>query len=74
MIDKIEENFNFIQILLSYGKIDISVINEYHIYKEYERLSDIKSKMLRYSEVAEILKISERTVMRAVNSMEKEIN
>lgn len=74
MIDKIEENFNFIQVLLSYGKIDVSVINEYHIYKEYEKTIDIKSKMQRYSIVADNLRISERTVMRAVNSMEKEIN
>lgn len=74
MIDKIEENFNFIQVLLSYGKIDVSVINEYHIYKEYEKTTEIKSKMQRYSIVADNLRISERTVMRAVNSMEKEIN
>lgn len=74
MIDKIEENFNFVQILFSNGKIDISVLNEYHIYKEYEKLSNIKSKMQRYSIVADNLRISEMTVRRAVYSMEKEIN
>ncbi len=74
MIDKIEENFNFVQILFSNGKIDISIINEYHIYKEYEKLSNIKSKMQRYSIVADNLRISEMTVRRAVYSMEKEIN
>jgi|GEM_PF-6509739 len=74
MIDKIEENFNFIQILFSHGKIDLSVMNEYHIYKEYEKTLSIKSKMMRYTVVAETLKISERTVMRAIDSMEKEIN
>ncbi len=74
MIDKIEENFNFVQILFSNGKIDISIINEYHIYKEYEKMSNIKSKMQRYSIVADNLRISEMTVRRAVYSMEKEIN
>jgi len=73
MIDKIEENFNFVQILLSNGKIDISVMNEYHIYKEYEKLKNIKSKMERYTIVSENLKVSEMTVRRAVYSMEKEI-
>lgn len=74
MIDFIEENYNIIQTLFSYGKVSQTLINEYHIYKEYQKLKDVDSKMLRYSIVSDLLRISEKSVTRAVSNMEKEVN
>lgn len=74
MIDFVEENYNIIQTLFSYGKVSQTLINEYHIYKEYQKLTDVQSKMLRYSIVSEMLKISDKSVIRAISNMEKEVN
>lgn len=74
MIDFVEENYNIIQTLFSYGKVSQTLINEYHIYKEYQKHDNIQSKMLRYSIVSEMLKISDKSVIRAINNMEKEVN
>lgn len=74
MIDFVEENYNIIQTLFSYGKVSQTLINEYHIYKEYEKLDDVQSKMMKYSIVSEMLKISDKSVIRAINNMEKEVN
>lgn len=74
MIDFVEENYNIIQTLFSYGKVSQTLINEYHIYKEYQKLTDVKSKMQKYSFVSELLNISERSVMYAIQNMEKEVN
>lgn len=74
MIDFVEENYNMIQTLFSHGKVSQTLINEYHIYKEFQKLDHIKSKMQKYSVVSELLRISERSVRYAVDNMEKEVN
>lgn len=74
MIDFVEENYNIIQTLFSYGKVSQTLINEYHIYKEFQKLENIKSKMEKYSIVSDLLKVSDKSVIRAVNNMEKEVN
>lgn len=74
MIDFIEENYNIIQTLFSYGKVSQTLINEYHIYKEYQKLEDVQSKMMKYSIISDMLRISDKSVIRAVNNMEKEVD
>jgi uncharacterized protein YktA (UPF0223 family) len=73
MIDFVEDNFNIIQILFSKGKVSHTLLNEYHIYQEFLKTKHIKSKMQRYSDVSETLNISERTVRKAVENMEREV-
>lgn len=73
MIDFVEENYNIIQTLFSYGKVSQTLINEYHIYKEYQKLENAQSKMLKYSIISDMLRISEKSVSRAVSNMEKEV-
>ena len=74
MIDFVEENYNIIQTLFSYGKVSQTLINEYHIYQEYVKLGHIKSKMERYEIVSMNLRISDKSVQRAIVNMEKEVN
>ena len=73
MIDFVEDNYNIIQTLFSYGKVSQTLINEYHIYKEYQNLDHVKSKMEKYSIISDLLKISDKSVIRAVSNMEKEV-
>lgn len=73
MIDFVEENYNIIQTLFRYGKVSQTLINEYHIYKEYQKLEDVQSKMMKYSIISDMLRISDKSVIRAVNNMEKEV-
>lgn len=74
MIDFVEENYNMIQTLFSHGKVSQTLINEYHIYKEFQKLDHIKSKMDKYASISISLGISERSVMYAITNMEKEVN
>lgn len=73
MIDFVESNFNVIQVLFSKGKVSHTLLNDYHIYQEFQKTKHIKSKMQRYSDIAEMLNISERSVRQAIENMEKEV-
>lgn len=73
IVEFVEDNYNVIQVLFGHGKISPTLINEYHIYQEYLKLSHIKSKMERYSIISDMLKISDKSVIRAVSNMEREV-
>ena len=74
VVDIIEKNIAVIKLLMKLGKVPISVMNDYDIYNMWLSYSHEKSQMKRYKIVANIFKVSDRTVIRAVNEMKKFVN
>jgi len=67
----IEKNEKQLLKLIRLGTLNGSLIVQYYIYKDYHDTRKITSKMQRYSIVAEKNRISERTVMKSIKEMEK---
>jgi len=68
----IETNYNEFKGFVKAGIISPTTLNNYNMYCQFCELNkDIKSKMLRFSIVADKNKVSEKTVIRAVREMQK---
>lgn len=71
--DYISKNMGVVKTLVKIGKMPLSVMNDYDIFKMWQCTEHEKSQMQRYKSVAKNFKVSERTVIRAVNEMKKNI-
>ena len=64
-------NMDFVDKLVKNGKMSLTVKQELDIYQYYQTTEG--KKMQRYSDTAEAMGVSERTVIRAINEMKKVI-
>lgn len=69
----VKENLQTIRRLTRAGIISGRVIRHYQIYTQYKDLQPGTNKMHRYHTVADNMRISSRSVMRAVSEMERNI-
>lgn len=69
--DYITKNYDVVDKLLKSGKVPVSLKTEYEIYQYFNTTGHLKSTMQRYTNTAEAMRVSERTVMRAVKEMRK---
>lgn len=68
----LQNNSEVVKTLSKNGLIPASVLTEWNIYIFYSGLT-AKSKMQKYQDTAEAMRVSEKTVRNAVKSMEKNI-
>lgn len=71
LADFITKNMDFFDKLVRAGKISLTVKQEIDIYQYW--LTTSGGKMQRYTDTAEAMGVSERTVIRAVKEMKKVI-
>lgn len=70
----IEENMDDLKKLHKIGIVSCNLITNYSIYSYFKSLNPQEEKMTRYTFTAEAMKVSERSVMRAVKEMESAMN
>lgn len=71
VIDTVKQNLPVIKELFQIGKISGTVLNEVKIYDSYNNAKG--GKMERYNKVAEDMRVSEKTVIRVVKDMERDV-
>lgn len=72
----VEDHITELKNLQKLGIVSSTLIANFHIYSYYKSLNPAKvpQKMNRYTFTAEAMKVSERSVMRAIKEMEKTMN
>jgi len=73
LADYITKNITVIKTLVKVGKMPLSVMQDYEMFRMWQKTASEKSQMQRYKIVAKSSKVSERTVIRAVSEMKKNI-
>jgi hypothetical protein len=73
VIDVLEQNMGTIELLVKITKMPLSIINDYQMYVFFKSIDFEKRQMKKYAIVAEKFKVSQRTVIRAINEMNKKI-
>jgi len=71
--DYLSKNMGVVKTLVKIGKMPLSVMSDYDIFRSWQATEYEKSQMQRYKTVAKNFKVSERTVIRAVSEMKKNI-
>ena len=71
VVDVIEKNMPIIKELVSIGRMPLSTLTDYDIYRLYKSIDYESAQMKRYQIVASSFKVSVNTVRRAIVSMEK---
>jgi len=71
VVDVIEKNMPIIKELVSIGRMPLSTLTDYDIYRLYKSIDYERAQMKRYQIVASSFKVSVNTVRRAIVSMEK---
>jgi len=71
--DYISKNMGVVKTLVKIGKLPLSVMNDYDMFKMWQGTEHEKSQMQRYKTVAKTFKVSDRSVIRAVSEMKKNI-
>lgn len=71
--DFITENITTYNLLFFHGHIPPSILNYYRIYIKFLEMP-ISGKMERVKELAVEMNLSEKTILRAIDKMEEEIN
>ena len=73
VIDLVDKNIKLIKIFVKAGKMPLSIMTDYDIYKFYKTINYEKAQMKKYDIVAKNFKVSAKTVQRAVSEMEKNV-
>lgn len=71
--DYINKNMGVVRTLVKIGKMPLSVMSDYDMFRMWQATDYEKSQMQRYKIVSKNFKVSERTVIRAVSEMKKSI-
>jgi len=74
VIDLVEKNIQLVRTFVKIGRMPLSLMNDYDIYKFYKAIDYENAQMKRYEIVARNFKVSTNTVRRAIVDMEKNIN
>jgi len=74
IIDLIDKNITLIRTFVKVGRMPLSIMTDYDIYKFYKAIDYEKAQMKRYDIVAKNFKVSAKTVQRAVSEMEKNVS
>jgi LytS/YehU family sensor histidine kinase len=69
----VTKNYQVVEKLLKAGAVSITLKQQYEIYQYFNTTSHIKSRMQRYENTAEAMKVSLNTVRRAVDEMKKAV-
>lgn len=71
LADFIKDNYSTIDKLTKAGVVSVSLKNDFEIHQHFKNSNHIKSKMQRYENTADAMRVNSETVRKAVRKMER---